>query len=408
MEKLLLKNNITLICKTAKNTPRIALTCFVNIKEAEKIPGIYVMLNRLFTQGTKTRSAEQIAYEIERNALDIYSEMKSDYWKFSLLCLKEDFETALELLSDMMQNSTFETFEKELIKFKGETIAALDSPTLKARDEFVRNLYKDHQYGHTGTVILENIGKIRKDDVTKAYEEIFKPAQKIFSVVGDVDKNEVKTVLEKYFSNLVSQDAEPQSSIPELKGKKVVKIPKKDANQAQIYQGWFVPGVKSEDSAALSVLNTILGSSGLSSRLFLELRDKKGLAYTVRSIYTKLRQVGDFRVYIATEPKNIKVSLDGFKVEIDKLKTELVSEKELFDAKNNIIGKVEFLTETNLQQSGTMAAYELEGLGYDYLEKWLDDIKKVSAQDVLNAANKYLNENYVLTVLAPEETMKEI
>lgn len=408
MEKLLLKNNITLICKTAKNTPRIALTCFVNIKEAEKIPGIYVMLNRLFTQGTKTRSAEQIAYEIERNALDIYSEMKSDYWKFSLLCLKEDFETALELLSDMMQNSTFETFEKELIKFKGETIAALDSPTLKARDEFVRNLYKDHQYGHTGTVILENIGKIRKDDVTKAYEEIFKPAQKIFSVVGDVDKNEVKTVLEKYFSNLVSQDAEPQSSIPELKGKKVVKIPKKDANQAQIYQGWFVPGVKSDDSAALSVLNTILGSSGLSSRLFLELRDKKGLAYTVRSIYTKLRQVGDFRVYIATEPKNIKVSLDGFKVEIDKLKTELVSEKELFDAKNNIIGKVEFLTETNLQQSGTMAAYELEGLGYDYLEKWLDDIKKVSAQDVLNAANKYLNENYVLTVLAPEETMKEI
>lgn len=408
MEKILLKNDVKLICKMARNTPRIALTCFVNIKECEKIPGIYTLLNRLFTQGTKTRSAEQIAYEVEKNALDIYVEMKSDYWKFSLLCLKEDFETAVELLADMMQNSTFENFDKELIKFKGETIASLDSPTVKARDEFVRNLYDKHQYGHTGTLMLENIEKITKEDVAKAYSEIFTPAQKIFSVVGDIEKNEVKHILEKYFANLKSSDSEQHFSKPELIGKKVVKIPKKDANQAQIYQGWFVPGVKSEDSAALSVLNTILGSSGLSSRLFLELRDKKGLAYTVRSIYTKLRQLGDFRVYIATEPKNIKVSLDGFKVEIDKLKTTLVSEKELFDAKNNIIGKVEFLTETNIQQSGIMAAYELEGLGFDYLKKWLENIKKVSAEDVMNVANKYLNDNYVLTVLAPEESMKEI
>jgi len=408
MEKLLLKNDIKLICKTAKNTPRVALTCFVDIKETEKIPGIYVMLNRLFTQGTKTRSAEQIAYEVEKNALDIYSEMKSDYWKFSLLCLKEDFETAVELLADMMQNSTFETFDKELVKLKGETFASLDSPTVKARDGFVRNLYENHQYGHTGTLILENIDKLSKDDVIKAYKEIFEPAQKIFSVVGDVDASEVKSILEKYFTSLKSQNDETATVQPELKGKKVVKISKKDANQAQIYQGWFVPGIKSEDSAALSVLNTILGSSGLSSRLFLELRDKKGLAYTVRSIYTKLRQIGDFRVYIATEPKNIKISLDGFKLEIDKLKTEPVSEKELYDAKNNIMGKVEFLTETNLQQAGSMGAYELEGLGFDYLPQWLDDIKKVSAQDVMRVANKYLNENYVLAVLAPDEFMKEI
>ena len=408
MERLILDNDIKLICKKTENTPRIALTCFVDIKEKENTPGVYVMLNRLFTQGTKTRTAEQIAYEIEKNGLDIYSEMKSDYWKFSLLCLKEDFETAVELLSDMMQNSTLETFNKELEKLRGETVASLDSPTVKARDEFVRNLYQNHQYGHSGILILENIENITKEDVSKAYEDIFKPAQKVFSVVGDIAKEEAKAILEKYFANLQSKEEEPKHVKVELNGRKVVKIPKKDANQAQIYQGWFVPGLKSKDSAALSVLNTILGSSGLSSRLFLELRDKKGLAYTVRSIYTKLRQIGDFRVYIATEPKNIKVSLEGFKIEIDRLKCELVSEKELYDAKNNIIGKVEFLTETNLQKAGTMAAYEIEGLGFDYLSKWLEDIKKVSAQDVMDVANRYLNENYVLTILAPQEAMKEI
>lgn len=407
MEKLLLNNGIKLITKMAKNTPRIALTCYVNINKAEQIPGTYNMLNRLFTQGSKTRSCEQIAYEIERNGLDIYSEMKSDYWKFSLLCLKEDFEKAIELLSDMILNSTLETFDKELIKMRGETIASLDSPSVRARDEFVSNLYENHQYGNTGVVILKNIDKITKKEVELAYSE-FLLAEKVFSVVGDVDKLYVKEVLEKYFGSLKSEIKENENALISLIGKKVVKISKSDANQAQIYQGWFVPGTKSEDSAPLSVLNTILGASGLSSRLFLELRDKKGLAYTVRSIYTKARQTGDFRVYIATEPKNIQVSLDGFKVEIDKLKNELVSEKELSDAKNNIVGKIQFLTETNLQQSGSMGVYELEGLGFDYLDKWLKQVEDVTSEDVKRVANKYLNDNYVLTILAPEDKMSEV
>ena len=408
MNKILLDNGINLICKTVKNTPRVALTCFVKIGQTERVAGIYSMLNRLFTQGTTSRNAEQIAYEVEKNGLDIYSEMKSDYWKFSLLCLKEDFEVAVELLADMMQNSTFDTFDKEIIKLKGETVASLDSPAVRARDAFVATLYENHQYGHTGSVILENIDKLKLEDVKDAYENVFVPAQKVFSVVGDVDKVEVKSILDKYFLNLKSENSESNMGVVQLEGNKVQKIDKKDANQAQIYQGWLVPGLKSPDSPALSVLNTILGSSGLSSRLFLELRDKKGLAYTVRSMYTKARENGDFRVYIGTEPKNIKVSLDGFKIEIDKLKNELVSEKELFDAKNNIIGKIQFLTETNIQQAGSMGAYELESLGYDYLEKWVESIMSVSAEDVRNVANKYLNDNYVLTILAPEEAMKEV
>ena len=408
MEKLLLKNGISLICKNVKNTPRIALTCFVKINKTEQIAGTYSLLSRLFTQGTKTRSAEQIAYEVEKNGLDIYAEMKSDYWKFSLLCLKEDFKIALELLADMMQNSTFKTFEKELMKMKGETIASLDSPAVRARDEFVSTLYESHQYGHTGTVILKNIENITIDNVKDAYQNVYIPAQKVFSVVGDIEKNTVSALLEQYFGSLTSEPSGSEMGAVKLDEKKVVKVAKQDANQAQIYQGWLVPGLKSEESPALSVLNTILGSSGLSSRLFLELRDKKGLAYTVRSIYTKARENGDFRVYIGTEPKNIRASLDGFKIEIDKLKKDLVSEKELFDAKNNILGKIQFLTETNIQQAGSMGAYELEELGYDYLPKWIDAIMNVSSEAVRAVANKYLNDNYVLTILAPEETMEEV
>ena len=112
---------------------------------------------------------------------------------------------------------------------------------------------------------------------------------------------------------------------------------------------------------------------------------------------------------IITEPKNIKISLDGFKVEIDKLKNELVEAKELTDAKNNILGKIQFLTETNLQQSGSMGVYELEGLGCDYLDKWINSIMNVTSEDVMRVANKYLvDDKYALTVLAPEKDMEVI
>ena len=408
MKKILLNNNINLICKTTKNTPRVALTCYVNINETEKIPGLYSVLNKLFVQGTKKRSAEQIAYEMEINALDIYSEMKSDYWKFCLVCLKEDFEIAAELLSDIMLNSTFENLDKEIIKLKGETIASLDSPTVLARDKFVENIYKNHQYGHTGSVIIETVDKINFNDVIEAYESIFKPANKVFSVVGDIESTEVKNILEKYFSSLTTETQESKINSAKLEQKNVIKIIKEDANQAQIYQGWLVPGTKSEDSPALSVLNTILGSSGLSSRLFLELRDKKGLAYTVRSVYSKARHNSDFRVYIATEPKNISVALEGFKTEIEKLKNEYVSEKELIDAKNNIIGKIQFITETNLQQAGSIGSYEIEGLGCDYLEKWIERIQKVTEEDIMRVTKKYFNENYILTILAPEKYLGDV
>lgn len=408
MKKLILNDNLTVICKNASNTARVALTCFVNIDRAEKTPGVYSMLNRLFLQGTKTRSAEQLAEEIEQNALDLYSEMKSDYWKFSALCLKEDLDKAFELMSDIMLNSTLHEFNKEMFKMKGEIIASLDSPAVRARDGFVENLYKGHQYGHTGTVILENIDKITKADVEAAYADVFLPAHKVFSVVGDVEEKEVSDLFKKYFSGIKASENSKNMEAPTLKAPKIVKIEKEDAQQAQIYQGWLVPAGKSEDSPAITVLNTILGSSGLSSRLFLELRDKKGLAYTVRSMYSKFRETGDFRVYIGTEPKNIKTSLDGFKVEIDKLKQTLVSEQELEAAKNNYIGKIQFITETNQQQSSTIAFDEFDGLGYDYMQKRLDKIRAVTPEDVKRVACKYLNENFVLTILAPKKFLDEV
>jgi len=403
MKDILLSNNLKTILKINKNTPRIALSLYLHIDNAEKSAGIYTLLNRLFLQGTKKRSAEDLAVELEENGIECYSEMKHDFIRFKLFCLNEDFEKGLEILSDILKNSTFENFEKEKVKLKGEIVSDLDSPKTKATDVFYSTIYNGFSYSNTCTKILENIDNITKQDVIDAFDDIFNNSRKIITLVGDFEENSVVDLLEKNFNDLKTKENEKICAKADLQDIKVVKIPKSDAKQAQILQGWMTPTMTSEDYFAISLLNTILGSSGLSSRLFLELRDKKGLAYTVRSSYDSYEKASNFHVYIGTDPKNIETALEGFKIEIDKVKNELISDEELQDAKNNIIGKRNFYNETNLLQANFFGFYENFCLGYDFEKRFIENIKKVTAQDIMNVANKYLNDKYVLVILAPEK-----
>ena len=409
MKKIILENTIPVVLKCNKNTPRYAVCFYLKIEEEEKKAGLYSVLNKLFLQGTKKRDDEQLVKELDENAIDCYSEMKYDFIRLKLQGLNEDIEKGLEILSDIIKNSTLEKFDKEVLKLKGEISAELDEPKAKALDSFYRNIYKDHPYGNSDSKIAEEIDNLTKQDVEEAYKKLLNESSKVISVVGDFEEEKIIGLLKKYFGDIPNNpDAVCKLSVPELKENQVIKITKDDASQAQIIQGWHVPSLYDKDYPAIMVMNTLLGSSGLSSRLFLELRDKKGLAYVVRSGYETKEKSALFNVYIATEPKNIKTSLDGFKVELDKIKNIPVTKEELESAKNNLIGKRQFFTETNLQQSSLMAFYEDKGLGADFEEKLTNMIKEVTIEDIQRVANLCFNGPYVLTILAPEKYLKEI
>ena len=409
MKKIILENNIPVVIKENKNTPRIALCFYFKLTEPEKKAGLYTLLNRLFLQGTNKRTAEDIATELDENAIECYSEMKHDFIRFKLQCLNEDFEKGLDILSDIIKNSTLEEFEKEIIKLKGEIPAEMDEPKSKAMDGFYKNIFLNHPYGHTYTKILEQIDDITKPDVEDAYKNILANSPKVISIAGDFENKDISGLMQKYFQDIKnSKETITNIPAPKLEDNKIVKIEKDDAAQAQIIQGWHVPTIYDKDYAAIMVMNTMLGSSGLSSRLFLELRDKKGLAYVVRSSYEIYEKAALFNVYIATEPKNIKTSLEGFKVELDKIKNVPVSKQELENAKNNLIGKRQFFTETNLQQASLMAFYEDKGLGADFEDKLIEQINKVTIEDIQRVANLCIKEPSVLTILAPSEYLKEV
>ena len=398
MREIYLKNNIRACIKRNENTPRIALTLNIAITKPEKFAGEYSLMNRLLLKGTSKYSSEELSNILDENAIELYTEMKSDYLRFRFVCLNEDFEKALSILNEIILNSTFEEFEKEKVKLKGELLAELDSARVKVSDLFTKTIYKNHYYGNSYTKTLEEIDNVTKEDVVNAYKTILNNSVKTMALAGDADE----TLLDKYIG-VIPESIDLESEIPqpaELTNE-YAELIKEDANQAQILQGWLVPQIGIDDYPVLMLLNVILGASGLSSRLFLELREKKGLAYTVRTAYEIHKKSAVFSIYIGTEPSNIQTSIEGFKEEIEKIKTIPVTEEELHNAKNNLIGKQQFVTETNGQQANMLAYYSIMGMPFDYQKELIEKVKQVTPEQIKACANKYFTENFVLAVLKP-------
>ena len=397
-----LENDIEVFYKQNADTPRVALCMNFSLNQPLDNPGVYSLVSRLLMQGTKNRTSEMLSNELDTYAIEMSTDLKLDYLQFKFLCLNEDFDKALEILEDIVNNSTFEEFDKEKIKLVGEIQAQLDSPRAKVMDNYYKNIYQDHHYGFTNTVILENIQNVTKEDIVNGYNNFLNNSKKVIAFVGDLNFDEVKNKLERIFGKISpSNNKLPVLTAPVLNEVKSPEIVMQDTNQAHIIQGWLVNSVDSEDYPALTLLNIILGASGLSSRLFLELRDKKGLAYVVRSSYDVARLCANFSIYIATEPNNINVSLDGFKEEINKIKNVLVSEEELENARNNLLGKWAFSQEDNSRQASTYAHYAVWGLGFDFNDKAKELIKTVSSQQIMACAKKYFNDKYVVSIIKP-------
>lgn len=404
MREFELANGIKSVYKKNNETPRMAVTINFSINDEEKLAGTYSLMTRLFLQGTDKYSNQELAKILDENGIELIADMKQDYLRFRLLCLNEDFTKAVELLENIIKHSTFKEFDKEKVKMKGELVAELDSARLKVSDAFVKTIYEGHYYGHTYTNILNSIDEIKKEDVIKSYERIISTSKKVIAVVGSLEEDEVISLLNSHFGDLTNNnDAKKTFFPPKLTEPKKTEVIKEDAQQAQILKGWLVPTYKEQDYPVILVMNTILGASGLSSRLFRELREKKGLAYTVRTSCEIRELAAVFNIYIATEPSNIETCLKGFKEEVDKLKVEPVSEEELKNAKNNINGKHQFIIETNFQQSTSLAYYGIMNLPFGYYETMHERIKAVTPQQVMECANKYFNDNNVIAILHPNK-----
>ena len=165
---------------------------------------------------------------------------------------------------------------------------------------------------------------------------------------------------------------------------------------------WQTTGVENKkDYAALQVMDSLLGS-GMSSRLFKNIRDQEGLAYQLGSSYVPNVLKGSFVVYIGTNPQSMEKAKSLLIKEVFRLKKEFVTSKELKEAKDKLIGNYIISLETNLEKASSLGWYEVSGRGYAYTDEYIKLINSVTESDIIEAANKYFNDNYVLSIVKPQ------
>ena len=364
--------------------------------------GTSTLFADLLMKGTEKYSAIELAKTLEENGINISFTPTADTFNISVQTTKNQVETALELLDDILNCSTFDDIEieKDRTLVLNKIRQSKDNPLNLAIDGYKSQIYKDSVYSNSYTLMEKSIPHITRNDIKNYQKSILNPENIVISVNGNIDKN----ILVNSFGNMfVNQNQNKfdygKYSIPKITSHSQ-KIQKIDNQQtAWVILGWQTDGINNtKDYATLEVINTILGS-GMSSRLFRSVREQEGLAYQVGTSFKPNILAGAFNVYVGTNPNTLEKAKSKMLNEINKLKTQFVSDKELKEAKDRLLGEFVIALETNSDKASTLGRFEVSGRGYEFIDKYYNLINSVTVSDIVEVANKYFNGNYVTSII---------
>jgi zinc protease len=411
-KKEVLENGLTVIVKSNPDSKVLGINVLGKNRSAmepEGKTGIADFTNRMLLKGTATRSAEQIAKDLAGIGAeitvadnpwipydDVYTTHSFAFIKFQTI--DEYTDKGIELLSDLVINPNFP--EQEIGKVQGEMMSILGrgrgSTRQTCRDLFYATLFKDHPYGKTIMGDPLSIGTITRDDLVEFHKRFYSPNNMIITACTNMPPDQMMDRIKAAFGELPGVDfPEPQIAAVVPLSSPLRAEEEMEKEQIYMYLGQPMPGINSLDAPALALMNSIL-----SSRLGLNLREVKGLAYSVGSSITFDKDFGWFIASIGTRPQNYQEALDGFLDEMKKIKEEDVTSEELEKAKNGIWGRMLFYRLSRINQAYFMGVNEFRGAGYDYDDKYIESLRDVTIDQVKQTAERYLDtDNYVLAVV---------
>ena len=406
-QKYNLSNGATLLYTPNTSNDIIAISITAKGGQLlDKIPGTSSMTALTMLKGTKNYTSQELSQILEDNGIKIAPSVSADAFSITVLTTKDEYNKTLELLDEIVNNATFDDYE--IGKVKSDKLNAIksekDIPLRQAIEEYRNLIYKDTPYSISSKVLEQNIQNIKRKDIVEYYNNIFNPKNMVISINGNIDLNTTVQELTNIFTPKKDTAATfdfntYNSKIPAITSKRVTVQNMPTTETAWILLGWQVNGVLNEkDFATLQVIDSILGT-GMSSRLFKDLREQQGLAYQLGSGYSPNVLRGSFMMYIGTNPATLEKAKAGLFEEIHKLKTEYVSDRELKDAKEKLLGNYIIGLETNLDKASVTGWYETTTRGYEFSDRYENLINSVTDADIIETANKYFTDNYIMSIV---------
>lgn len=412
-KRIVLKNGMVLLLAEKHEIPMVTVSMAIKaggVAEPADKPGLASLTAALMTQGTTSRSANQISREIDFIGGSLSVSGGDDYASAGLRVLKKDLVTGLDLLSDVLMRPVFD--QKEIDRKVKETLASIrrqkEEPDVIAGEAFTKAVFGSHPYGKTNEDVEAYLPKLTRQDVVDFHARRYGPNDAIIAVVGDVTEKEIVPLLMEKFKGWkqAEKGAQRRDAPPAISALTIKKLDK-DITQANIAMGHVGISRENPDFYAVVIMNYILGGGGFSSRLMDNIRDNRGLAYDVHSTFSALKEPGPFRVWVQTKSESANEAIGEIFREVKRIRTEPVSDKELADAKAYLTGSFPLRLDTSAKIAGMMTSMEIYNLGLDYPQRFPKLINAVTREDILRVAKKYLDpDRMVVVVLGNQEKIQ--
>ena len=405
IQKFELGNGLRLLVKEDHRLPFVEIRTVLRggvLAETPENNGVTLLMAKMLLQGTKTRTAEQIASEMESMGGSIDSYGGNNSFGVNAEVMSGDFTAGLNIVADVLLHPAFpkDAFERER-EMQLSTIRAQRDQLLQSGGRQMRRaLFGNSGYGLDGQGTEETVTKLRVADAQKFYEGLFAPTNCVIAIFGDVKAADVKKAITQKFGAWKNKSLLPEAAVPPALTATQRVSDTRDKKQAVLLIGYPGASIFSEDRYALELLQESL--SDLGSRLFTRIREKLGLAYYVGAQNFLGLTPGYFAFYTGTDPEKVAVVETEMLKEAAALRAEGLTAEELTRAKAKVVGQKKIARQDLGGYAMTAALDELYGLGYDRSDKDDARYEAVTLEDIRRITKKYLSDDkFVISVVQP-------
>ena len=410
MQRTFLDNGITVISSFNPTADIISARLFLkagSLLEPRAKAGLAHLIAAVLSKGTQQFSSVEIAEQVESVGASLGTDAAADYFLVSLKTVSADFAAILRLASEIMRTPTFPVAEVDLER--NLTIQNIRSqkeqPFNIAFTQLRQAMYQDHPYGVSVLGTEETVAGLTREDLQQYHHTYFRPDNLIISVSGCFAHGDVLELIEQIFGDWqIPNQPLPKVSLPLVTTQPTRELTCQDTQQSIVMLGYGASSVHHDDYIPLKLINTYLGN-GLSSRLFVELREKRGLAYDVSAFYPTRRESSQFVAYMGTAPENTHIAIEGLRTEVERLCHAELTPQEVQVAKNKLLGQYALGKQTNAEIAQIFGWYETLGLGIEFDVQFQEIVSQVTSKQLQEVACRYFSQPPYLSLVGPEEAI---
>jgi predicted Zn-dependent peptidase len=375
--------------------------------ETPEVNGISHFVEHMLFKGTKSRSAQRIAREMDSIGGNLDAFTSKETICFNVKSLADHVPIALDVLTDMVLHPTFAPpdIERERGVILEEIKIDEDNPDVLVHELFTQSFWKGHPLGKPILGTTETVGRLGQEQLFAYHGDRFHGGNMVFSAAGDLDHDQFTAAVAEKFSALDGGESPDELSAPEPSARILLRN-KKALEQVQICLGVPAPPITDDNRYATLILNTVLGG-GMSSRLFQTIREERGLAYSVYSDLSPYRDTGNLCVFAGTSASKALQVIDLILAEFRNLKETPISAEEFTRAKDQLKGNILLGLESSNSRMANLARQEMYFHRFFSAEEVIARIDEVDAGQVQIMAQKLFNaESIAVTLLGRLDGVK--